>query len=546
MIDEESIRLGHLLLTNSGMKLEIDGNAEKRVLRFIGPKQFMKSSQLVLRDPSGRALWKKDLTGIKMQSKKIPTKIEGVRNEIRILEESEDAESILASLSETVFFNYCLFHENEMRRFNICSTDYNLTSKDGDWQLKPVKSNEEENRFMVNGVEVGSEGEIQFSKEITSLSLSAKLLSGLLVEIKTREVPITLVDYEYIPDKSIIKLRVRENVADPLYDEGREWVPEIQLKKPFFYIEAENQISLKQELVVEGELLSEFEKPKFRFPQDKTYSATVYIELAKKEGDAFKALSKGDIVINKTTSSVWQIKNLKPTLNTPHLIEFRPSSTKNVFVGSYGIIRGSPWDARVLAHFKSRSLSNETENATIIGSAFNLNYYFSDFLFLAPSSWNHMKWAIYSEVINEKITQGEEKEQVLITSLDLVYRFQDGIHHTDSAWAIAVGYLNRGGKVNSQSGLAFSVMYSDPLANLGALGDKIFVRLKYLPSYLDSKKLLKAATLTQVSFESRNKITSSLDWSWTISNLQENLKLADSTGISTSELGLGIGINKTF
>lgn len=335
LIDENSLRLGHQLLSNSGMKLEIIKSGSSDILRFTGPKQFMKSSQIILRDPSGKAIWKKEVAGLKMQTKKLPSPQPEIRNDIRIYEESDDVDSLLSLASESVFFNFCLFHENETRRFNICSSDYNA-SKDGDhWQLKSVKSTEKENRFIVNGVEVGSEGEIQFSKEITNLSLTAKLVSGLLVEVKTREVPLVLKDYEYQVGKPELTLKVRENSSDPLAEETREWQSKIQLAKPFFYIEAENQISLKQEIVIEGDLLADSERPRVLFPQNKTYDSVLELDFEKKSTNNFRPLKKTDSIKIEGDQAIWSMRNLKVNKINVNQIELQKPGAKHPFIGSY-------------------------------------------------------------------------------------------------------------------------------------------------------------------------------------------------------------------
>lgn len=548
LIDEDSLRLGHQLLTNSGMKLELVGSRENPVIRFTGPKQFMKSSQIIIRDPSGKALWKKEALGLKMQTKKVPTSFEGVRNDLRIYEEVDDATTVLALASESVFFNFCLFHENETRRFNICSADYNVSKVEEGWVLKNVKGNEQENRFMVNGVEVGSEGEIQFSKEITSLSLSAKLLSGLLVEIKTREVPLTLVDYEYQQDKPFLNLRVRENTADSFADETREWQSKIQLKKPFFYIEAENQISLKQEIVIEGGLLADNEKPKIIFPQGKTYSSTVNLEIENSESDILRPLNKGDLIQSAKGFSIWTIKNLKQNQLSNRRVELKNAKGKHPFVGSFEVLRGQPAEASVFTDYSEYSNSVTSNKVLHSGLGLGIKYYFTDFLFLRSAPWNHLRWGVFADVLADQYSQEEQRLQQTISSVELIYRLQSGLHTVDPAFSFGLGYQSRSRPPMSQSGASLSFNYLHPVANWGILGDRIGLRFKIFPAMTDNKKITKSGSIWEASWESKYRLSSiGFEWSWALKNESERLiRSGTDVPITGSSLGFAMGLNKIF
>jgi hypothetical protein len=543
IVGHDSIRLGNLLLSNSNMKLEIAGTIKDPIIRFIGPKQFMNSSQILIRDPNGKVLWKKEVLGLNMQTKLISKNTDEIRNEARIYEEIEDAESVLTELSQSSFFNFCLFHEDKIRRFNICSSDYSVSQEQGVWILKVIKSKESENKFLINGAEVGEEGQIQFSKDMTSLSLSVKLLSGLLVEIKTREIPLTFVDYEYIIDKPYLSLWYRENSKELKNVENQA---QVELARPFFYIESENQIPLKQELVIDGELLAESEKPRVKFSQLKTYALNMELEIEAKSGSILKALTKGDSLKKRESGSVWKIKNSKYLDSNVHLLEFKRSLEGKPFIASYEVIRGRPWDLFLKGHAKEISNSLSTEKISASGFNLGLNYYLSDILFLPYSKWTHLRWALLSEMSVDNFSVRSNRKQEKNLSLDLIYRLKEGIHHLDPSWSLGLGYLMRSGEFARQSGLETVIRYSDPIVNWYFLGSKILAEIKFVTLSSDQYKDIESGTLINFNFENRYSISKVYNWSWSIFMESERDQLLLNQIVDSKTSGVAFGINRVF
>jgi hypothetical protein len=331
-------------------------------------------------------------------------------------------------------------------------------------------------------------------------------------------------------------------------EDTREWQSKIQLSKPFFYIEAENQISLKQEIVIEGDLLADQEKPKIRFAQNKTYASSIDLEIEKVPRDVLKALKKGDTVTQTAGSAIWTIKKLKQNQLSSRQIEVKRPEGKHPFVGSYEILRGQPWEANLFARANESANSLTPGKVLHSGASLGIKYFFSDFLFLKSAHWNHLKWAIFSELVSEQYFEGEKKHQETIGSFDLIYKFQSGLQTIDPAIAIGLGYQVRSTDLMKRSGLALSFNYFNPTANLGFFGEKIGARLKFQPAITDDKKVIQSGSAGELSFESRYKFNgANLEWSWSLMGQSERLLLSGAdVPITNSTLGFSLGINKVF
>jgi hypothetical protein len=553
LIDDESIRLGNLFLHKAGLTMElVKTNDNDYLLRFKGPSKFMQSSQIILRDPNGRAAWKRDLKGETMQTQKGEQKIEGLINELRVYEQKADIENILSDLSEPVFFNYCLFNENETSRFNICSPDYRLVNDGRQWTLSQIKSKEIESKFIINGMEVGTEGQIQFSKEITSIAFTAKLLSGFLVEIKTREIPISLIDYEYQDESEFLLLKVRQGSAEETDSKKQEWVSKVHINRPFFYIEAENQLALKQELYIDSKLFEQQSRPKLVFAQPKTYNSSAEIDLKVKPNYALKALSKADKIEKAGETFTWKLGALKPGLNKPHYVEVN-TDKKLSFQGAYDVVRGLPMETIFKIRATQTKTSEESKEGGV-GGSLALNYYFTGVAFTKPADWNYLRWALFLEASVDNYQKEEQKKTISDRSVDLAYRFTPGLQNEDPTWGLSFGSLSHAYQI-SKNGIAITdkstspgvgLFFKNPDFSDALLGKAIFFRIKYHPSVIFEKLKNKTGSIFSFTWESRYQISQSLLLIANYANQTESYVFAEDERSSIITQIFAIGVETSF
>ncbi len=548
---KDTIQLGNLLINTNDIQMNLIFNKEEKEyqLEFKGPSQFLKNSTIIIRDPSGRSLWQKkvprskDLTTIK--DKNLP---EEIINEVSSFTLSSGVDDLLEQASGSIFVNYCSYFEDPLHKINICSPDYKFTQiNDNEWKQETLPSSNKDPIIQVNGIEVNEIGQIQLSNEIPVIQFSARLSSGMLIEIRTGVIPIELLDlifldsdnnsiYEKQPD--FVKLTLREKQTSEIFVEKNIWESKVNLKIPFLYIQADNQVPLKQELKFNSELPSIKERPTVVQDIQKTYDNYVDIELNNIKG-SIRTLTPKDNTFRKKSSWYWSLKNLVTNKSTPHLIELRTKNDKK-FVGAYEVRRGLPFLTNISMSYNTSS----SEELKFSGSGYKLGgkYHFTSF-FGNMDPLNLIRWTFEFNLESINLITTTLKNSILDSYFYFGYRFSSGFHHETPSAEFRLGQLVSKYSSTSDSfvssgisnNLGAGLIYTLPLLEESTLfGNQVNFGAHYFPNikYSNSTDAFSKSTLF---LKSLHTINVNLFWSWEIEHQQNKNSNQDSfhLGINT-------------
>lgn len=544
MVNHESFRLGTTTISRAGMRLELVKSENSLNLRFIGPKKFMESALLLLRDPNGKVLWKKSLQKelpsepLKLQS---PAKSS---EDLLIIDEKNDVEETLTTLTNSIFFKFCLLRESELRRLTVCSEDYKVKNEADTWTLNALPQNVPENNITINGVEVDGDTELDLTKDFVA-TLSAKLASGLLIEARVRAIPVDILDYDYQLNNNILKFYGRQ------YELGRnkkiftELTKDVPISDPSFYLDDENSVSLQQIVVKDGQWLASEERPRVVYSPAKTYSGVIDLPLDLKSGFSAKAMNASDGVKTTETSTVWSVRKLKPMALSSRQIELRRNKPASSFIASYDLIRGPAWDLAISGYQTTPRSSTSTDNTTQSRFEMNLNYHVTE-EFFGPQSWNYLRWLVLTEWRSEQYTNAGDKHLEQTISIDTHLRLQPGLQTMDPSWSIGMGYVQKSSPLFKRIGAGLSLRYEDPVFESAFLGDRVAFQLKWIPSLQESSQKLKENSLIELQWRSRYSIDKKWSWSWSPQISIEEQTPSEGPKLTQERWSLGIGLHRLF
>jgi hypothetical protein len=485
VINDDSIKLGNLLINSNDVKIEIAKTSEdKPLFAFWGPAQMIKNATLLIRDPTGRSIWSYKIKNKELEE---PTKTKTSENPIQsnlaVFRLKKPDAQMITSLSNTIFFNFCIFYEDENHRHNLCSKDYRLERSKKGWDLSLITRTKKDYIVQVNGTEVGQEGLVQISDKISNISFSARLASGFLLELRTGNIPIEIIDSKWESESDFAELTIREKNLNDKFNLRRAWVSKVLFNQSYFYLEGESQIPLKQEIVFDEKPPSEKVRPKLMNNNFKTYSESLSLDLKMAPETKIKAKTNGDTVNNRKAVSTWNLNKISMEGSNTHAIEITNQDKK--YLATYEVLRGLPWLTKIgLNLSQANTTTGDTKITPMTGNGFDfdLTYHSSSFLGI-NADWAQLRWLVD---INTKSMSYKSNEGSLTkiqdSSIDFGYRFSYGFHHETPSAGLLFGYYNR--KIDSQtaSSPTLGFFYKNPMIKIPGIGELIYLELKSAPS----------------------------------------------------------------
>jgi hypothetical protein len=542
ILDDDNIRLGNMLINTNDVRIELSKSTETAPqFSFFGPSQLMKNSQIIIRDPTGRSVWSylvqnKDLLESNGAAER--ESVTRLLKKVDVLRLAETSTEMLAKINNSIFFTYCIFYEEENHRYNICSRDYRLEKSGKKWTLAQVVNAKKDFIVQVNGTEVGSDGTIQISEKLSTISFSSRLASGLLIEFRTGNIPIEVIDSKWDTQSDFAELTIREKNQDDKFNLKQAWSSKVPFTQSYFYLEGESQIPLKQELFFEDKPPSEQVRPNLTRNNFQTYSSSITINFKNAPDIKLKPKTPGDKIVNRTPISEWQLNNIKSEGSNIHFLEL--SSPNKTYFASYEVLRGRPGVFQIQSLIGQNTRASETTKSTqqdsLNGISLNMDYHFTDFLGI-DSNWSQLRWftKIGYALINVKPKAGEATS-IAETSLDLGYRFNYGFHHETPSLAFYFGFFQRKTKEEMANSPSLGLFYKNPSSQLSLLGDQFLVDLKVVPA-LQYKPSLTKGNLILLGWNSSYIWTEKIFWTWSLEYTSDSLKIQ---GI---QFKVGIGSN---
>ncbi len=539
VLNTNSIQLGNLLISTNNMKLI---QKDQSTVIIEGPLQFLVGGTLILKDPHGRAVWSttiKDVSELML----VPTNSSTTTN---LRTESAQFElpsftALIDRLTQSSFFTFCIFTETKTNRIQICTPNYSIQQDQENWSLSVLESTNKDNLVIVNGTEVNDHGIIQFDQNIKTVSLAAKLASGLSVEVKTDYIDLDLLDIFFDEPQSLVHLKLREKTKEK---KVYPWNAQIALKEPFLYIEAFGQVPLRQELSInKDELPLPSNRPNLLSSIDKTYASSLTLRFQNQPNIALRTKTKGDHITKTPPSTNWLINNLKYGLNKPHLISIQANQKK--FIGSYEVERGRGLDLGVSVGSGSQSSTvkdasssiSQSDSATLIQISGQKHF---DSFMGSYAPFHQLHWNSHFSYTMRNFKASNTKAS--LAELDLGYRLNSNFHHSESSSTIKLGLLNQistGSTTTNSFWLGLKLSYDGPNSVLkNFFGTNFETQLSAYPVCLT--KDCKNSSLLNTFWQSRFDIREKYYWSWKLIYERYQFKQQAASG-AASLLGLQLG-----
>lgn len=538
IVDDDTIRLGNMLIKTNDVRIEVSQVTEsKPQFSFYGPSQLMKNATIIIRDPTGRSVWSYQINNSNLEELGSATdKIASanLNNKLAVLRLPDTSAEMLRNLNNSIFFNYCIFYEDENHRYNLCSKDYRLEKVSDKWVLTQIASAKKEFIVQVNGTEVGAEGTIQISEKLSTVSFSSRLASGLLVEFRTGNIPIEVIDSKWDSQSDFANLTIREKNKDDKFNLKKAWESKVAFTQSFFYLEGESQIPLKQEIFFEEKPPSEKVRPTLNRKIFKTYSSSLTVYLKRAPTTIIKTKTAGDKIINRKIISEWELNNIKGDGSNVHYMEI--SSGDKTYFASYEVLRGRPWTIRAGALLGQSTMSTDAEisasKQSDNGIEINFQYHASSFLGI-HSDWAQLRW--FTELDWAQIkTKAKDSEAVAFSQshLDFGYRFSYGFHHETPSAGMTFGFFQRQSQDESATSPSVGLFYKNPIVQIPLLGHQFYFGVKIIPSLVYAKSKA-TGSITRIDLNNQYALGEKNYWIWGLSYLTEAMK---STSPNSSQL----------
>lgn len=485
LTEGERLQIGDLALDGEKFRLEFEPGT--RNLTFRWPQLMARRGRLSLLNNIGKAVWSRDLAQLGVEMEPGAETKDGLREEIARWVLKGLSTATVDELAEYPFFRFCVSLEEERSRAFFCSRDYYLSKRTGLFVLTERNRLSRDVLVEINGTAVEPQGLIYLNSPEESLFLRAQTGSGTLFEITTRRRRVDFIDVVVLNDETI---KITARGAEPTRQDQVDFLEDgryhlfLPKKRPYFFVQGEGNIPMRQEFHVRGEPPLEAwrafvaaNSPQKSFAKEVELLGIHPAEVQLKNYDA-----KGELTVRPNHQFIWLLKDLEPgTANRRYILVEAPNKAR--YTTSYEIERGfqNGW---------IMSLRQQTPSGNARGRARYDRAIES--LFGARGSWASFRWFLGLEYDQHLTTLGNTPDLDHL-DLDLAVRFPSGLWLRDEGWLVALGMGQTA--VNGAKGMTPSlrlVRQSRPSARsfLGRLGEwfepTIFVRG---PSSGDSPKL---------------------------------------------------------
>lgn len=543
VLDNDSIQVGNLILSAKNMRVY---KKDPDAIIFEAPQQFLVGGTLILKDPHGKAIWSQTIVdpseivkGEETHSKETNAHL---KSGLFYLQNSAEIE---AQLAKNSFFTFCLFSETKTNRVQVCTPNYSLKQTNDSWEPVMINSERKEHTLFVNGSEVGENGVIQFDQNIKTASLTALLISGLSVELRSDFIPLQLMDATFNQANSTVNFKAREKT--PGNKKSFPWEANVATSDSTLFVEAYGQVPLRQYLSINSQLIpTKAERPTLMTNNTKTYSSSMSVKFKGAEGLSFNTRTDGDAVDANGTDYEWTLNNLAIGYNKAHLLEI--GINKKKLLGSYEVERAEGWDlgfalggGNVSSLIKSGTVSRNNTDSSFRGDLYFQKYY--DGLFGMTGPANLLRWGIAMSVGGQSFSSS--KINVSNSELNLIYRLTSGFYYLQPSSSLQISYRNNSSSTTTTKTdlqwVGFKLSHDGPaIVPSKLLGSFHIAQLGLYPVCLSEN--CKGSSLINASWQSRYDLSKKSYWSWKA--LYESWQSKSSTittTTSTVEIQGGMG-----
>jgi hypothetical protein len=277
-----------------------------------------------------------------------------------------------------------------------------------------------------------------------------------------------------------------------------------------------------------------------------TYDRSASLPLRVPSGLSLKVLEEGDTVTVDGNKSEWHLQNLKIEGENTHRLQITDPSKNDSWIASWEVQRGRPLRLQLGSFFGTAASSAATEKTQQTGLNLKMDYFMSDLFWQPPQRWSHLKWGVSGELRNTNMVRSGISTSFTQTTLQLLYRFTEGLQQWDSTYLLGVGFFDRRSSLK-ELGPSLLFGYSAPKARWSFLGEGIQASLGVVPSLIDDRHFYKSHSLMEWRYEARFGVGPQWGWLWAVSWQNENEKpVQGATSIQINSFSLNIGIDHFF
>lgn len=444
LLDEDRLKIGDILIDTTQIIFQIEKRRGTYRIHFEWPADLIKEGQLALKDNSGKAIFNTVLTksNVKLKPGKLQEDDTGLRFQIASLTVEDVPPELVEDIKVLPFMEFCIFRESEETRLYLCSKELYVSSQDKSMTVKARSATKKSSQIEINGKVVGNQGLIYLNDRSENVAFNAKTRTGAFLEIETRMKDVDFKDVVLSPDEDQIILTA--SGARPV-DESKvkkisesDWQITLPRSRPVLFLNGDGDIPMRQEFFVRGPLPREKNRAFLSSRSlSRTYSSELSFTGIAPEDINVKVAdgaSKATIETLKKNQFLWTIRDIPKGKESRHYLQL--SNKEQEFIAGYDVFRGEPY-----------SLGLNTQYLTPAGVAYgtvDFHWWMENFLFVS-SDWANFHWGIALER-RQQLVEKDDFAKANFTTIELLWRAQDGYHLIDETWGLSFPLQNIDGE----------------------------------------------------------------------------------------------------
>lgn len=516
LLNDSQLRVGDVLIDSKKLTFSLDPEAHNgsHKATFSWPLGIINEGELAIKSNSGIAAFSVKVDRRKLQSQAAAQGDEDnpTRNDIATFTTDIPA-ATFEDMKYFPFMEFCIFREAQGTRLYLCSEKLSLQKQGDSWSLRPrVTGDKKEAQININGKVVGNQGIVYLNNFDESVAFTAEMASGAFLEIETRKKAVDFKDVTESEDGQRMTLSAAgTEPVDPKRIRRlteTEWQITLKKERPKVYLKGDGDIPLRQEFNVTGPL----PKAKFR-PQlsssasPRTYSSSVSLQVTGAANTVLSAAGESHSSLESRggNTSTWNIEDLPSGTSTRHYLKV--SGGGQDMTAAYDIFRGLPWVFEVGARYSAPS--------GLVHGDLKLQWWIENFLGV-HSEATRFHWGLNVER-GQHFTESDDYPKVDFTTVELLWRAQEGLHFVDESWGLSLPFqmIQGDGVSITAYGLGVFWLTTPPADWMKKLMNWSEFKLNYLAA--SSGDTLKLSNAYQLSAKGYLKRSETFYWSYGLS-----------------------------
>lgn len=351
LIDKNKFTVGDVLFDAAEMAFQLIKGKTTTLLYFQWPVGFLSEGDLVIKDPSGKAIWIQKIDRKKLNSKdsKNKGKIQK-RSDLASFQTTQNVDALVSQLKKLPFFRFCINREEPLTKVYLCSKDLFIIPTNRGLRIGARDSFRPESFVEINGRAVDPQGIIFLNAPKEFVSLRALLLSGATLEIDTRMKPVSFVNISEDPnDSQLIKIQASGALPARNEDDFKKLGPEsweISLPKsrPSLYLQGEGGIPLRQEFLINGPLRpSDLKITLNSIPSKISYKDNYTLNVIPSDGVSISPVDRSSKVLKEDKLYKWTLGALEKNKKNTRLL--KATTESGSFYAQYEIERAPAFES---------------------------------------------------------------------------------------------------------------------------------------------------------------------------------------------------------